>query len=461
MIEKIWKFFSSLKPAGFIFTALTLSILIGSFIIQRPLAQEGQIERAYSEQTIQIFEFFGFFDLYHSPWFVFLIFLLGVNVICASIEMWPRHVKLSSKYDPLLSEAALRNQSNFKEISLGSGSKQSRIEAIKQHLSQSFKKPEIHEKDGKTHFFVNKQRFGYFGVYVVHSALIIIMIGGIWGSIGGFEGQMGLMEGEVSNKIYIPNAVKRNKILPFSIKANDIWIETYEDGSPKDYYSDLEVIGENGQSVKRKVIQVNEPLSYKGISFYQANYGKNKMNVEKFYKIGVVNRKTKQETIIKVPEERKSFDLPGENQSIEMTHYNPDPVMPTEKGPVALGETIRFSLQNGKNQEAVTIFKDFPQLDEVLRPNAKQSFVFHGLEENFDLKEVTGLQVAKDPGAPIVFWGCAILVIGIFWTFFTSHQKIWLVLSDDQILAAGKTYRNQVAFRTKFENVLSKIQNEM
>ena len=41
---------------------------------------------------------------------------------------------------------------------------------------------------------------------------------------------------------------------------------------PKEYLSDL-VVPENGREVLKKTIQVNDPLKFKGISFYQSSYG--------------------------------------------------------------------------------------------------------------------------------------------------------------------------------------------
>jgi len=41
---------------------------------------------------------------------------------------------------------------------------------------------------------------------------------------------------------------------------------------PKDYKSKLTVL-ENGKEVLTKTIEVNDPLFYKGIRFYQSSYG--------------------------------------------------------------------------------------------------------------------------------------------------------------------------------------------
>lgn len=456
-LDRLWKFFSSLRPAAFIFSALVVSILVGSFIIQRFNAQEGQIERAYSADTIKIFNFFGFFDLFHSPWFVALIFLLGVNVICASVEMWPRHVRLAKTVDPLLSEEAMKNQPCYQEFTVNGADAKERV---RDALARTFKMPQEIESQGKLRFFVNKMRFGYFGVYVVHAALITIMIGGIVGSVNGFEGQMALMEGETSNKVFIKNQAAK-KLLDFSVKCHDIRIETYENGSTKDYYSDLEVFDNRGRSVLRQTIQVNDPLIYGGIRFYQANYGKQKVGEQKFYNVAMVDRVTGTHTKFKIPEDSDTFKIPGTTKSVHVTNYSENPQMPLENGGVQdLGETLRFTLSDGATQDAVTIFKDFPELDATLRPKAKNIFVFKGIADEFELKEVTGLQVSHDPGAPVVFSGCAILVIGIMWAFFTSHRKIWVVMDGAQVKIAGRAYRNQLTFKNRFALMVAELEKQ-
>jgi cytochrome c biogenesis protein ResB len=55
-------------------------------------------------------------------------------------------------------------------------------------------------------------------------------------------------------------------------RSGDRWSVQYSPpGMIKDYFSDLEVV-ENGQVVKRKTIEVNDPLYYGGYFFYQHSY---------------------------------------------------------------------------------------------------------------------------------------------------------------------------------------------
>ena len=45
-------------------------------------------------------------------------------------------------------------------------------------------------------------------------------------------------------------------------------------------------------------------------------------------------------------------------------------------------------------------------------------------------QQFTGILVKKDPGAPIVWLGCAMLAIGICATMFLRHHRIWFRVTE-------------------------------
>lgn len=451
MSEKIWKFFASLKLTFLLFTLLTLSVLVGSFIIQKPYAVDGQIQKVYSPEAIEILEFFGMFDLYHSSWFVFLLLLFGVNNICATIEMWPRHKKLMKSKKRDLSESALQNQQQYTEVELKDNET-----GLKAKLKKAFQEPEFFDSPEGRRFFINKRPWAHLGVYIVHLGVIIILLGGVWGSIEGFEGQMLLAEGEMSNKIFVKNRnIGRNiRFLDFQVKCHKIWIETYENGTPKDYFSDLEVF-KDGKSVARKVIQVNDPLSYGGVSLYQATYNTRQVNEESFYELQYFDRKTEEAEIIRFPMDAEELTFKG--KKLTLLAYKENLSIPVDGGVQESGEFISFDYGNGAKPEKILLFKDIPKADLVYRPKAAGHFVFRGKIENFDLEAITGLQVARDPGANVVFFGSAILMLGVFVTFFVSHDKVWGLQKGNKLLLAGNSHRNAWAFEKKFKDLESSL----
>ncbi len=105
----------------------------------------------------------------------------------------------------------------------------------------------------------NPRQLSYFAT---HLSFLIILSGGMIGNLCGFKDNLYLREGEVR---HVPQT-------NLYIKLNKFWLEYYPDSKMiKDYKSNLTII-ENKKEILTKTIEVNHPLSYKGIRFYQASY---------------------------------------------------------------------------------------------------------------------------------------------------------------------------------------------
>ena len=73
---------------------------------------------------------------------------------------------------------------------------------------------------------------------------------------------------------------------------------------------------------------------------------------------------------------------------------------------------------------------------------------------DFEHIQSTGLQIAKAPGKNVVYFGCALLVIGIFLLFYLPQRRFWAWLEQENgqtnIILAGSTNRNAREFDTFF-----------
>jgi len=69
----------------------------------------------------------------------------------------------------------------------------------------------------------------------------------------------------------------------------------------------------------------------------------------------------------------------------------------------------------------------------------------------------TGLEVAKDPGVEIVWVGCFLMVIGIYFAFFMSHRRIWVRIEDSAVTVGGNASKNQGGFRLAFEGLVDRL----
>jgi len=73
----------------------------------------------------------------------------------------------------------------------------------------------------------------------------------------------------------------------------------------------------------------------------------------------------------------------------------------------------------------------------------------------------TGLQVARDPGMNVVWFGSALLVFGLCIMLYMPHRKLWLVIRPDNgamhITLVGLTTRNQLVFHHTFQNLSDRL----
>ena len=107
--------------------------------------------------------------------------------------------------------------------------------------------------------------------YVVHASLLIIFAGAIIDGTHGYKGYISLRPGTGTNDVEPLTAPGAHHHLDFTLRCDAAGMDPYPDGSPRQYWSQLAVL-ENGREVARKKIYVNDPLTYKGVRFFQATY---------------------------------------------------------------------------------------------------------------------------------------------------------------------------------------------
>jgi cytochrome c biogenesis protein len=74
---------------------------------------------------------------------------------------------------------------------------------------------------------------------------------------------------------------------------------------------------------------------------------------------------------------------------------------------------------------------------------------------DFEHRQASGLQITRSPGKNIVYFGCAMLIVGIFMMFYVAHQRLWIILKPDdsgsRVFFGGAGNRNQRDFAQHFK----------
>ncbi|MDY6789773.1 MAG: cytochrome c biogenesis protein ResB [Thermodesulfobacteriota bacterium] len=446
-IDRVWKFFTSVKLTVVLLLSLAVTSIIGTVIPQSGTASE--YFHKYGEFWYKILSFldsvFDIFDMYHSWWFQILLLLLTLNIIICSIDRIKATLKI------ILVKVPPFNVSNFRRLDYKKEFSQSRrpdkLEQIyKPIISRSYGYSRIEQADNGFCLFAEKWRWTRLGVYIVHLSIILMLLGGLIGSIFGFEGFVNIPEGESAKSINLRNANQRH-VLDFEITCEDFSVSFYDSGAPKEFRSRL-VIMEKGKPVLKKDIIVNDPLRYKGINIFQQSYG---TLAPKEVTLSFTNRETGMEyrkkavinQTVDIPEGLGTFIIKDYSSSAGFKGHN-------------IGEAF-IGVLTPKTGDPINILLPlrFSSFDKMRKGDVVIAVASHSHQY------FTGLQVTKDPGVWVVYSGFILMIIGCFVTFFMSHQRLCIEVTGkgnrSMVMVAGTSNKNKMGMQRKIEVLAEKL----
>jgi cytochrome c biogenesis protein len=468
--NRFWKFFVSVKLTVVLLLSLAATSIVGTVIPQNE--NPATYFRAYGEFVYKLFDFLGLFDMYHSWWFQFLILLLTINILICSMDRLSTIWKIIFVKNPLFNLSRFRALSQ-KEVFTAEQNPEALSTVYERVISGQFGYTRMEETDNGVCIFAEKWRWTRLGVYIVHLSVILLLLGGLIGSLFGFEGFAIIPEHEKINSIRIRNT-GQVRALGFEVLCDDFNISFYDNGTPKEYKSSLTII-EQGKAVSKKDIIVNHPLRYKGINIFQSSYGK--------LPPGILQ---KEKTHKKDPPENITLNIVGKasGKAYKIEAVIGKPVdLPEGLGKfviVEYQESAEFGGQNiGRAYLGILTPKDkapvnimlplhFPNFDKmrrgavVISVAAQDTKTFNPGEKS-DQRYYTGLQITKDPGIWVVYTGFIGMIIGIFITFFMSHQRVCIDIvkkgKQSQVMVTGTANKNKLAMQNKIKNISEKLIN--
>jgi len=442
-LNKIWDFFTSVRLTIVLLLTLATTSIIGTLIPQNqdPTAYF----QAFGGFLYRLFDLFGLFDMYHSWWFQLLIVLLTINIIVCSIDRISANRKILFVKKPTFNLARFRNikrKETFKDDRSADQIQEVCLAFVKRH----FRHHHVEATDTGTAIYGEKGRWTRFGVYTVHLSVVLLLIGGLIGSIFGFDGWVNIPEGESVSQIRL-RSQEQVLQLGFEIRCDDFDVSFYDTGAPKEFRSSLTIL-EQGREVVKKDIIVNDPLRYKGVSMYQSSYGKIPSNklVLSFtsVKTGMIyTREAGLDQLLTIPEKLGTFVLKELRRSAKFRGHD-------------IGDAY-VGILSPPNADPVEILLParFPSFDKM-----RKGEVVIGLGEQAQ-RYFTGLQVASDPGVWVVYTGFILMIIGCYITFFMSHQQICVELTasgkQTEVIVAGTANKNKTAMATRIEAAADKL----
>lgn len=444
----LWSFFSSVRLTIVLLILLAVVSILGTIIPQREEAAE--LARNLNPDTFAFVVRLGLFDMYHALWFRILIGSLALNLVVCSLDRFRSTWKRFRSAPALDRERPFQNLSPGQSIVLPLGMDEASA-AVANILRSRYRTVRKDETPKRQVLLAEKQRFAYFGAYVIHLSVIVILIGALIGSFLGFEAFVRIPEGETIDKVFFRNKVGTLP-LGFEVRCDDFSVDFYENGAPREFRSDLAFLV-GGRQVEKAILLVNHPVQFRGITFYQSSYEQIPGKIQ----LKIVRQGTPEETLETIVEIGQAVPLPGDEgvfRVAQVRAMGPFPAALVHVEPKQ-GEPLHFYVF--QNDEVIK--KSLPQ--EMLRspkfnPAAFPPYVFSlGQVER---RYATGLQVNRDPGTIVVWIGCALIVVGFFITFFTAHRRVWVRLTAEegevQVLLSGESHKNPVGLEREVRQLM-------
>lgn len=456
--DAIWDFLASVRLAIIIFAFIAITSIAGTILDQKgDHAKNLEILSTIFGESLAptlfwVADSLGFTDMYDSWWFTGLLLLFSVNLIICSVDRLPRIWKLVNESMVPMPEEKLRKFPVHREITVRGNPDEVKDEVAAALRKMRFSAKEMKDENGRS-FCAQRGKYSRLGVIVTHFSILFILMGALIGMRFGYKAYLNLPEGALSGSVFSANG--HEVPLGFQIRCDNFKVDYYDKSDmPKEYRSWLTIF-ENGKEVVRKSITVNAPLKYKGITFYQSSYGMVPRDLDKgIFVLNAVSHDRRGIVNLRLGE---SFHI-SENLSARIVDFSPALRFDQSghsftyanqmSNPAAF---IQFS-EKGKNTFSGWVLARHPQTWQLPDGSRVEFLDYWGVE-------YTGLQVRKDPGVWVVYFGCIAMSVGLFMVFFMSHRKLWIRLVDERnatrVVIGGTANKNRASLERGADKILS------
>jgi len=437
------RFLGSLKFAVFLIIGLALLCVLGTFLPQARSAESAPA----GDRPLGVFSFLVPKDIYHSPHFLILLSLFSLNIIvCTLTRLRPkarRALRPSLEADAgILLAVSASAQLNMK-LEIGAAA-----EFVGRTLRRLRYRVRRAEAPGRLVLLGRKRTAGSFGSDVVHLGLLFVIAGGLVSGLAGFRTVLALEEGAMEA---VPRA-------GFSLRLDKFDIETYPDGSVKDWKSRLAVL-EDGCPVAGKTIEVNHPLSYKGFLFYQSGFAQ----VREKPVLGLSVTKTTEQGFRRVVAARPGTPISLEKSGLSLlvVHFVPDFAIDDRGEVFSRSEEFRNPaalvgiLENGRVVHHGWVFAKHPDYG-GFHGQAESDYAVGFLSLKYGV--ISYVEAARDPSTPLIWIGCGLVMAGLFLAFYWPPRETRVLLETHsgrtRLTAAASGRKNREAIAEEFRSLV-------
>ena len=458
IIDKIWSFFSSVKVGVWLIVIALVASMAGSIFPQEMYIPQDAASRDpsiyYQDQfglAGLIYYQLGFHNLYSSWWYMILIGLIGVSLVICSLDRFVPLYRALKMQKPKRHSSFLSRQRLFSETDTVS---EQEVKQVKEKLSKQRYK--ITEENG--HILAEKGRFSRWGPYVNHIGLIIILLAAILRATPLFhtdeyiwvrEGEQLVIPG-TNGEYYITNhefvfETHDDERFETAIEQEGMVASNYQTDLTISKAEETDVPGEEPEleAVLEGSVRLNEPIKFDGYTLYQSGYQLNEFSTMTFDIVPSDDEDAEAIDTFTVDLMNPEGEFELDNGfRVEIDQYYPDYILsddgiPDSETNYPRNPAFVFSVHPPDEEEAEVSFIGIGRNIDASGENDYRLAI-----NDFDLHDVSGIQLRVDRSLPIFGLGAVIFMIGVTQGMYWQHRRVWIQRKDGGLLLAAHTNKN-------------------
>jgi len=429
----LWGTLTSIRLTVFVLLILAAVAVIGTVVPQNQ--PPSQYLAHFGDAWGELLWRGGLTNVYFSPWFLGPIIVLALNIMACIVHGLPEAVRRATRRFTI--EAALALPERGQVTWPADVDPHPLVSATLRRELGRCRRETLQDREV---FLLERGRWRPLGPYLIHVALLLILAGGLIGKFWGVDGQLALDQGEVAGAFQLGSRMEQP--LHFQVRLDNFQVSYYERGGiPKEFRSDLTFL-KDGREVSRATCRVNEPVSFGGLTFYQASYGSQAAGPIRL----TVELEGRRQTIAALL--RQPVELPGGRGKLIAVRVDGNF---QGYGPAAL---LAYSAGTG-HPMVFWVLQGHPELGEQPGP-------YRFTVESIPLRYYSVFQVKHDPGVWWVYTGFLMFLPGLYLAFFRPTERWVLVLAKTpqgqwQARLLGASPRQREEFAARQERLLMEL----
>jgi cytochrome c biogenesis protein len=424
-----WRLLTDVRFAVLLITLLALSGLVGMLVRQFPVTAADDPARYAAELAtmhaawdslpagsfiVESFDALGLFSVFSTPWFLVLMTVLVVSIICCTLDRTPRLWRSVSHIRVEQPAAFFDGGREHRAVLAGAG--EASLEPVRHALRRRhFRRQRTVEAHDATYVYGDRNQYQKLATLLTHAGLVLFLVGGAVTVAAGFETVVFVGEGETAPVRAV--GTPGNLLL----KNNAFFAPRRADGSFADFRTDLSVY-RDGEQIARQTVRVNEPLRLAGFAFHQNTFGPAaELSITDASGALVWDGPLLlDDEFLGAPQ--GFMTVPGADVGLEAVLISDAAGLPVLAmrgvGPADPDTEINPTLF------LITIPQGVTTDPEV---TAGQSITWNGVGS------WTGLVIKNDPGQPVIWLAFGLLIAGLVLTFYFPRRRAWARVTDDRV----------------------------